>query len=121
MPSPSDFGFWRGTKELVVLPYMHIQFEVANMTNLDLYTYAKILYGEYLVQLVKDPKTLYELMNRLGDYKTRNAYWFTFPGQIRFVKEPFERGYGLQQPFPLSTSLEQVTADVAKILGGGQV
>ena len=119
--TPSDFGFWRGSKELVVLPYMHIQFEVANMTNMNLYTYAKMVYGEYLVQLVTDPKILWELMNRKGDYATRNAYWFTFPGQIRFVKEPFERGYGIQQPIPISRNLEQVMANTQIILAGGRL
>ncbi len=119
--TPTDFGFWRGTKEIVFMPYMHVQFEMANMTNMDLYTYARMIYGEYLIDMIEDPLTLYNLMNRKGEYAERNAYWFTYPGETRFVAEPFQRGYNIKQPFPIRTKFSEVQRDVKAILDKKQV
>jgi len=111
-----DFGYWRGEKELIILPFMHIAFDVYNKTNMDLRTYLRIKYGEYKVEFIKDADLLFNLMTR----KIR-AYWFTYPGEIPFPTDPFVRAYNINQPFPLRTEKSQVQTDVGIILAGGTV
>jgi len=110
---PSDFGFWRGEIELVVLPYMHIAFQQYNNTNMNLRTYLSIKYGEYKVELIKEPKLLWEFMTR-----KRVAHWVTYPGEVQFIPDCFRRSYGLSQPFPLRTRLEEVVEDLKAINPG---
>jgi len=103
----SDFGYWRGEIELVILPFMHIAFDCFNKTNMNLYTYLRIKYGEYLIELITEPKELFGLMTRKIP-----AHWVSYPGQVPFPVDPFQRAYGISKPFPLRKTLEEVIADI---------
>jgi len=109
---PSDFGYWRGSIELPVLPYMHIQMSSFNMTNMDILADASFEYAELQVELVRDPVLLWELMTR-----RKRAHWMTYPGEIRIPTDPFVRAYDIQQPIPLTRSLDVVRREVAQFFG----
>lgn len=110
---PSDFGYWRGTFEIPILPYMHMQMSSYNHTNMNLIGDIQFEYGEYTVELIKDPGLLFDLMNR-----RIWAHWMTYPGETVIPTDPFTRAYGIDQPIPLSKSMEKVRASVAKYMGG---
>ena len=109
---PSDFGYWRGSIELPVLPYMHIQMSSYNNTNMAILADASFEYAELQVELVRDPTLLWELMTR-----RRRAHWMTYPGETRIPTDPFVRAYDIQQPIPLSNRLEVVRREVAQFMG----
>jgi len=111
-----DFGYWRGEKEFFFLPFMHVAFQCYNKTNMNLYTYCKLKYGEYIVDFITEPSMLLNLMTR-----KQLAYWYTFPGEVAFPTDPFRRSYKIMQPFPLQTTLEEVRTDVGIILAGGTI
>lgn len=110
---PSDFGYWRGTIELPILPYMHMQMSCFNMTNMDLLADVSFEYAEYAVELIRDPTLLWELMTR-----RIRAHWQTYPGETRIPTDPFVRAYDIQQPIPLSRNLAEVQRSVAKFMMG---
>ena len=109
---PSDFGYWRGTLELPILPYMHMQMSCFNMTNMDLLADVSFEYAEYAIELIRDPQLLWELMTR-----RKRAHWQTYPGEIRIPTDPFVRAYHIQQPIPLSRNLDEVRRSVMEFMG----
>lgn len=111
---PSDFGYWRGTFEIPVLPYMHFQMSCYNHTNMDLIGDVEFEYGEYMVELVDDPLLLFNLMNR-----KEWAHWMNWPGETKIPTDPFVRSYNIEQPIPLSKRLEDVRRSVAEFMSGG--
>lgn len=115
---PSDFGYWRGTIELPILPFMHIQMGCYNHTNMNLIADARFEYAEYNAELIRDPNLLFKLMNRIGDRSTREAHWMTYPGEVKIPTDPFSRAYNIVQPIPLSKDLQTVREDVAEYFGG---
>lgn len=76
-----DFGFFRGYKEMIFLPKIHIGWKFYNPTNLDLRTNLHIVYGEYRVELVKEADVIYEIMT-----KKHPAYWIVYGGKYRFIE-----------------------------------
>lgn len=110
---PSDFGYWRGTFELPILPFMHFEMSSFNHTNMDLYADVQFEYAEYRVELIRDPLLLFNLMNR-----KIQAHWLTFPGEVQIPTDPFVRAYKIEQPIPLSKNLDEVRESVAKFMGG---
>jgi len=75
-----DFGWFRGHKEMIFMPKIHIGWRFYNPTNLDLRTNLHITYAEYNVELIRDADIIYELITRKYP-----AYWFTFGGKYRFL------------------------------------
>jgi len=79
--SPTDaleieFGFTRGKWiEQVFLPNIKIGWIVANPTNVDLRTYVKFIYGDYDVEFISNPDTIWDIMT--GKI---SAHWVTFGG-----------------------------------------
>lgn len=108
---PSDFGYWRGTLELPVLPFMHFEMSSFNYTNMNLIGDVRFEYGEYTVELIRDPRLLFDLMNR-----RELAHWMTFPGEVKIPTDPFSRGYNIAQPIPLSKDPAEVTRSVAQFM-----
>lgn len=110
---PSDFGFWRGTIELPILPYMHIEMSSYNHTNFNLIGDVRFEYGEYRVELIKDAELLWKLMT-----KRELAHWLTLPGEIKIPTQPFSKSYDIEQPIPLSRDIGEVRKAVKEIFGG---
>ena len=76
-----DFGWFRGYKEMMFLPKIHVGWDFYNPTNLDLRTNLKIVYGEYRVSLLMDANMIYKVVTRKYP-----AYWFTYGGKYRFIE-----------------------------------
>jgi len=74
-----DFGWFRGKKEMVFLPKIHIGWDFYNPTNLDLRTNLTIVFGEYRVELVFDPEAIYGVVTRRYP-----AHYVTFGGRYWF-------------------------------------
>lgn len=110
---PTDFGYWRGTIELPVIPFMHMQMSSFNPTNMTLIGDVQFEYAEYVADLVRDPELLWKIMNR-----KELAHWLTFPGETKIPTDPFTRAYNIVQPIPLSKNLEDVRRSVAEFMGG---
>lgn len=53
-----DFGWYRGYKEMIFMPKMHVGWDFYNPTNMNLKTYAKFIYAEYLVEPLLDTEAL---------------------------------------------------------------
>jgi len=54
-------GFRRGGIETVILPAVKIGWRFANDTNMDVYTVARFVYGEYVVDIVNDAEMVFNL------------------------------------------------------------
>jgi len=105
-PPPTDFGYSVGVKEQVFLPTFHIDWALANRTNMDLRTYVVIRYAEYRVELVKDPAIIFKLLQR-----EIPAHWFTLVAEHKFAEGEalFEDVYKIK-PIPLYRKHEQERA-----------
>ena len=64
-------GFRRGGIETVILPAVKIGWRFGNDTNLDVYTMARFVYGEYVVDIVKDAETVFNLL--IGKIKAKRV------------------------------------------------
>lgn len=53
-----DFGWYRGYKEMIFMPKFHVGWDFYNPTNMNLKTYAKFIYGEYLVEPLLDSEAI---------------------------------------------------------------
>ena len=69
-----DLGFRRGEIEVFHFPYVHLGYLFGNDTNLDLYTHATFIYGEYVVEIPKDAETVFNVIH--GKIP---RYWFSMP------------------------------------------
>ena len=63
MPT-ADFGHFNGKYEVVVLPKIHIGFQTYNPTNMNLRTYVTLYYAHYIVSVVRDEKTVRDVLRR---------------------------------------------------------
>jgi len=86
-----DFGFSRGYYEVVFLPDIGAGWRFGNDTSMDVYLFAKFVYGEYVVELVTDPFTIFNLVT--GKQK---SYWVTLPinNMVYGVSDALEKVYG---------------------------
>jgi hypothetical protein len=69
-----DFGFYRGEVEVVHVPEVHYGFKWGNDTNMSLNTSVTFLYGEYLVEIPRDPEFLFNVLIRRIPSR-----WYTMP------------------------------------------
>lgn len=69
-----DFGFTRGSVEVVHLPKVRYGYRYANDTNLDVYTYVRFTYGEYVVEVPRDAEAVFNVL-----HKKVPAHWVTIP------------------------------------------
>lgn len=105
----TDFGFFRGTKEMIFIPRVRIQWAFANRSNLDVRTNVKIKYAEYDVEIINDPNIILDVMwGKISSYQytwggiTRSGdvervfrdVWNTWPA--RFVPRYIERSEALR-------------------------
>ena len=99
-----DFGFTRGMIELVHFPGIHYKYRFANDTNMNVYTYVKFVYGEYIVRIPRDASLICNILKRKVA-----SYWLTMP--IRKyeteIKRAFVNTYGIEG-FPITATEEEV-------------
>jgi hypothetical protein len=57
-----DFGFARGSYETVHIPKVHYGYRYANDTNVPLYTFAKFIYAEYIVETPKNSSLIFDIL-----------------------------------------------------------
>jgi hypothetical protein len=97
----SEFGFGRGFIEVVHMPYIQYGYRFGNDTNLNLRTFARFVYGEYIVEVPKSPELIFEVLSRRVP-----SYWLTLPISYidPLIMEAFRRVYG----FPVRANTPQL-------------
>ncbi len=69
-----DFGFSRGFIEVIHIPGVHYGYRYANDTNMSVYTFAKFMYREYVVEIPRNPELIFDVLSRRVLVK-----WYTLP------------------------------------------
>ena len=57
-----DFGWFRCCKEMVFPPKIHVGWDFYNPTNLDLKTWARFHYAEYIIEPIKDADVITKIL-----------------------------------------------------------
>jgi len=86
-----DFGFARGTFEMIHFPEIHVGYRYANDTNADVRTAVQFTYGEYVVEIPKNAELIFDVLT-----KKIESHWITLPISIldSTVKDGLEKTYG---------------------------
>jgi hypothetical protein len=97
----SHFGFKRGSIEVVHFPYIQYGYRFGNDTNLDLKTFARFIYGEYVVDIPRSPDLIFDILT-----KRVQSYWITLPINYSdpLIADTFRRVYG----FPVRDNTPQL-------------
>ena len=117
---PTDFGFFRGTKEMIFLPRVRVQWAFVNRTNMDLRTNVRMKYVEYEIELITDPKIILDVM---WDRITPKPYWYSWGGSTR--ADPLDRLFDVHwsvRPaslIPRYVSEGEALSTIRKSIGGG--
>jgi len=69
-----DLGFTRGTIETVHLPRLHYGYRWCNDTNLNVYTFVKFIYGEYIIETPMDATLIFDILTRKVQ-----SHWVSLP------------------------------------------
>jgi len=88
------FGFARGALEFIRLPYLRYGLRFGNDTNLDLYTFVRFIYAEYVVEIPKDSDVIADIL-----LKRVPSYWLTMPisYQDPAISDALRRVYGFTE------------------------
>jgi len=88
---PRDFGFTRGEIEMIHLPELRVGYRYGNDTNMDVKTFVKFTYAEYVIEVPEDPKEVMDVL--LGKVE---RYWFTYPvsAYVTAIEEALKKTYG---------------------------
>jgi hypothetical protein len=70
----SPLGFSRGLLETVHIPYLIYGYRFANDTNLDLRTFVKFVFAEYIVEIPRKSDLIFDILTRRVP-----SYWLTMP------------------------------------------
>jgi hypothetical protein len=70
----SELGFSRGFIEVVHIPLLDYGYRFGNDTNLNLKTFVKFIYGEYLVEVPRNPDLIFDILVRKVP-----SLWVTLP------------------------------------------
>jgi hypothetical protein len=92
----APLGFSRGTLEVVHIPYLIYGYRFANDTNLDLRTYVRFLFGEYVVEIPRDPDLIFDILARRVP-----SYWITMPiaSLEPAIRSALSDVYGFRDPY----------------------
>ena len=115
----ADWGFKRGTTEVVHIPELHYGYRWGNDTNMDVYTSVTFTYAEYIVETPKDPDVIFDvLVRRLP------AHWVTLPvtAPSPAIDRALEETYGYKgfKLYPVNRRGEAI-AEYRRILEGVKV
>lgn len=81
-----EFGFFRGYKEQLFLPHVKIGWYAVNPTNVDLRTYCRFVYGEYLTEFIRELEVVWDIMTGAIP-----SHWVSFGGRIPIDVPMMER------------------------------
>lgn len=73
----ADFGFARGVYETIHLPKIRYGYRYANDSNPSVYTFVKFIYGEYVVEIPRNPELIFDVLT-----KRTPSYWITLPVNV---------------------------------------
>ena len=73
-----DFGWYRHYREMLFPPKMHVGWTFYNPTNLNLYTNARFIYGEYEVEPLLDVEAVTRVLARRAP-----AHFVSFPSNTK--------------------------------------
>jgi len=108
----SDFGWRRGYQETIRIPKVYVGYRFCNDTNLDFYTFLKIVYAEYRVEIPKDPELIWNaIMGKVPAYRHVLPYVSrepTLPTALRDV-------YGIEG-FPIIWEKEKALEEYRRLL-----
>jgi hypothetical protein len=92
-----DFGFARGSYEIIHIPKVHYGYRYANDTNVPLYTFVKFIYAEYIIETPKNSSLIFDILTRRTP-----SHWITLPINIMdtAVERALTEVYGITG-FPL--------------------
>ena len=87
------WGFARGRVTTVAIPEVRQAFIVANDSNLNVYTKVTFEYGEYIVEIPRDPQVIYEAV-----VLKRGVHWVTLPVTLvdTNVVNALKKVYGIE-------------------------
>jgi hypothetical protein len=71
---PKDFGFRRGSFEIIHLPLVRYGYRYGNDTNIDLRTFVRFVYAEYSITIPRNPELIFKILTRQIPSK-----WITIP------------------------------------------
>lgn len=115
----------RGRIETAFIPEVAYAFMVGNDTNVDFYTGARFTYGEYRIEGIKNPYTVFDILSG-----GRPASWLTMP--ITYYSNQLQQGlrnaYGYEG-FPVhprdardrEETRAQIIAEYSKIIAGVRI
>jgi hypothetical protein len=72
-----DAGFNRGVIETIHIPKLHYGFRWGNDSNLNLKTSVEFEYGEYLIEVPRNPELIFDILTRRVP-----SYWYILPVTI---------------------------------------
>jgi len=87
------FGYARGRLETVHLPELKYGYRFGNDSNLNVYTGVRFTYGEYVVEIPKDPELIFSVLSRRVAVK-----WVTMPINVYddTVRRAIVETYGIE-------------------------
>jgi len=87
-----DFGFSRGKLEMIHVPKLRYGYRYGNDTNVDLYTFARFVYGEYIVEIPRNPGLIFDILTRRVP-----SHWVSMPISVmdRSILTALEDAYGI--------------------------
>lgn len=88
-----DFGFSRGFIETVHVPKLRYGYRYGNDTNINLFTFVKFVYGEYIVEIPKNSSLIFDVLTRRIP-----SHWVTMPINISdpAISRALTDTYGVQ-------------------------
>ena len=112
-----NFGFARGNSELLHIPELRVGYLYGNDTNAEVNVNVKFTYGEYLVEIPKQPKVIFDILT----HQTQ-SHWVTMPiiNYDPTIKIALQKSYGFEG-FSLYPKSEETAAlqDYANIFAQG--
>jgi hypothetical protein len=106
----APLGFSRGLLEVVHIPYLIYGYRFANDTNLDLRTYVRFVFGEYVVEIPRSAELIFDILTRRVP-----SHWITMPiaSLEPAIRTALSDVYGFREPrwgFRLYRADERSTA-----------
>jgi hypothetical protein len=92
----APLGFSRGLLEVVHIPYLIYGYRFANDTNLDLRTFVKFVFAEYIVEIPRKSDLVFDILTRRVP-----SYWLTMPiaSLEPAIKSALSDVYGFREPY----------------------
>ena len=88
-----NFGFSRGKIEMIHIPEIRYGYRYGNDTNMDLYTFVRFVYGEYLIEIPTDPELIWNILQRKIPSK-----WVSLPINVYddSIRRALTKDYGIE-------------------------